>query len=208
MAASCSGTTVTLDPADKQVFISVSSSGVTWATTYPVRASGQCDPSARDNLTIVGGTTAQELIVVSVYEGVIPNLEISTVGNDRVDYHDYTDGAGEYVDVAEGHIGEMASPVRRALYAPGVATWFLTGTPKADHLAGGNGNDTIDGGRGRDFISGGAGNDELHGGKAADVIDAVDGSAFVDQVMGNIGSDTATVDAADVVRGVEHPTVA
>jgi Ca2+-binding RTX toxin-like protein len=87
----------------------------------------------------------------------------------------------------------------------------LTGGAGPDNLKGGGGNDTIDGGAGNDFIdagrgndtiTGGPGSDRIRGGDGDDVIFARDGEA--DQVFGDAGTDTATVDAGlDTVDSVE-----
>jgi Ca2+-binding RTX toxin-like protein len=69
---------------------------------------------------------------------------------------------------------------------------FMQGGNGDDRLRGGRGGDGILAGRGRDAIAGGPGNDELH---------ARDGMR--DAVAGGAGRDTARVDAADVVSGVE-----
>ena len=83
-----------------------------------------------------------------------------------------------------------------------------------DKISGGEGNDKLDGGPGIDVISGGVGNDRLIGGAGADsltggagndVLDAADGAR--DAVDCGLGTDTAVVDAIDVVRGCEKVKV-
>jgi Ca2+-binding RTX toxin-like protein len=69
----------------------------------------------------------------------------------------------------------------------------LTGGSEADSFFGGPDNDTLDGGTGVDLLDGQEGNDTL---KARD--------GFGDLVRGGLGDDSAVVDLADVVDGVEH----
>ncbi|WP_407278107.1 calcium-binding protein [Aromatoleum evansii] len=81
-----------------------------------------------------------------------------------------------------------------------------TGTPQADSLKGGvgddqlwgrDGNDTLDGGAGNDTLYGEMGNDTLRGGNGNDLLD---GGSGADNMAGGTGNDTYVVDnAADVV---------
>jgi uncharacterized repeat protein (TIGR01451 family) len=87
----------------------------------------------------------------------------------------------------------------------------LWGGNGRDHLAGGAGNDRLYGGLKGDVLSGGSGNDQLFpgtgrdrvlAGAGDDVVSARDGSR--DVIDCGPGSDRATVDRRDVVRGCEQ----
>lgn len=74
---------------------------------------------------------------------------------------------------------------------------------KADHVIGGNGNDTINGGSGNDWLEGGYGNDTLGGGSGDDKIygndgdDTLRGHAGNDLLSGGYGSDTYNYSSGD-----------
>lgn len=77
----------------------------------------------------------------------------------------------------------------------------LAGGPGEDSLLGGSGNDTLRGGAGNDTLIGGAGDDSLSGGNGDDTFFALDGHA--DTLNGGAGTNTAHVDALDVLTNIE-----
>ena len=86
----------------------------------------------------------------------------------------------------------------------------LSGTRRADVICGLGGRDTIRGRGGSDTLNGGAGNDVLVGGAGNDLMVGGTGSdSFfasgdrADRISGGAGRDTAVVDPADRVLGVE-----
>lgn len=70
---------------------------------------------------------------------------------------------------------------------------LVKGTPKADSLFGGAGDDTLKGYNGNDTLSGGADVDELYGGKGRDLFIASEGREFHD---GGAGYDTVRYDGS------------
>ncbi|WP_374367190.1 hypothetical protein [Dongia sp.] len=87
---------------------------------------------------------------------------------------------------------------------------ILTGTPDADNLAGGNGDDIIDGKAGDDVLAGNDGDDDITGGSGNDAVtggtgdDVVAGGAGDDDIFGNAGDDDLTGGAGnDNVDGGE-----
>lgn len=92
----------------------------------------------------------------------------------------------------------------------------LTAFDYGDVVEGGAGNDTLAGGYGDDTVTGGPGRDQIHGDAPSsacnyiqcrlpfgnDTIHAQDGE--VDSIDCGIGTDTAYVDASDVVSGCEN----
>lgn len=93
----------------------------------------------------------------------------------------------------------------------------LIGNAGADNLFAGSGNDVVDGGAGDDVLTGSGGNDKLYGGAGADELyggagtDFLDAFTFatgtgtdgLDTVGGGSGTDSAVVNAADIVDAVE-----
>jgi len=77
--------------------------------------------------------------------------------------------------------------------AADAASCSVRGTPRADRLTGGAGDDQLYGGHDADRLRGGAGDDQLI---------AYDGSA--DLVDCGVGDDVAPVDRRDRVVGCEH----
>jgi YVTN family beta-propeller protein len=77
----------------------------------------------------------------------------------------------------------------------------LYGGGGRDTLNGGNGTDKLVGGSGDDTLIGGSGIDQFTAGEGNDVIYARDGTK--ETINCGPGKDTATVDAADVVKGCE-----
>jgi TolB protein len=79
----------------------------------------------------------------------------------------------------------------------------LIGSATGDHMCGGRANDRIWGQDGADFEAGGGGQDDLHGNRGDDWLRARD--ARRDYLYGELGTEHAFVDAADVLFGVEAP---
>lgn len=75
----------------------------------------------------------------------------------------------------------------------------FTGTPGADTLTGGAGDDILDGLDGADRLVGGGGADQLHGGAGDDTLVAGQGALVVD---GGAGVDTAELDFHAISNGV------
>ncbi|MEL6960039.1 MAG: calcium-binding protein, partial [Pseudomonadota bacterium] len=82
----------------------------------------------------------------------------------------------------------------------------------ADHLVGGDGDDTLEGGDGDDQIAGGDGNDTVIGGAGADVLQGSRGNDLVDAVTdedetaqdfinGGAGDDTLVAGDTDYMSG-------
>jgi Ca2+-binding RTX toxin-like protein len=80
-------------------------------------------------------------------------------------------------------------------------TQHVRGVAGPDTIVGGAFDDALYGGSGDDTVTGGAGGDVLGGGLGNDVIQARDGVA--DRIDCGDGTDTAVVDATDVVAGCE-----
>ena len=86
----------------------------------------------------------------------------------------------------------------------------INGNGGNDALQGQGGNDSLFGGTGNDFLDGGEGDDSMYGQSGNDTLLGRDGNDRLfandnarDTVNGGGDSDTATVDGADVVTGVE-----
>lgn len=79
---------------------------------------------------------------------------------------------------------------------------ILDGGTGDDVLSGDGGNDTITGGSDDDRISGGSGADQLFGNAGDDFIGSKDG--IKDSLDGGSGTDTATIDAGDVLASIER----
>jgi Ca2+-binding RTX toxin-like protein len=89
----------------------------------------------------------------------------------------------------------------------------MTGNGAADALHGENGNDLLVGVFGNDFLDGGAGDDEMYGQNGNDTLLGQSGNDRLfaddgvrDSVNGGSGTDSADVDGADAVTGVETVT--
>jgi hypothetical protein len=78
------------------------------------------------------------------------------------------------------------APSAHAQVSVAVSGKQVTGTPRADFLKGGRGNDVLRGARGKDRLRGGGGNDTLLGGPGRDKLE---GGAGKDRLIGGPGKD-------------------
>lgn len=114
---------------------------------------------------------------------------------------------GQALDLADLWPDGFAAPDRMPIPEGPVET-LVTGTGRADRLAGAAGNDTLRGLGGDDRLEGGAGHDRLKGGAGDDRLlggagrDRLDGAGGADLLAGGGGNDRLAGGAgADVLRG-------
>ena len=111
-----------------------------------------------------------------------------------------------YLDQDMFYLPNPQSPLEgqdeeEGFYVPGTA--YFVGSPDADTLDGGGGNDWIFGGEGDDTLDGNTGNDRLIGGEGRDVLDGgegddwLSGGAGTDTLTGGAGADTFAYHAGD-----------
>lgn len=87
----------------------------------------------------------------------------------------------------------------------------ITGSPRGDRIAAGDGHDTVFGGAGNDTVTAGAGNDEVSGEQGDDNLsgengdDVLDGGAGKDAMAGGEGDDQVLADTADFLGADGKP---
>jgi len=89
-----------------------------------------------------------------------------------------------------GEIEFVSDPLRTVVLAVGkiggAASGIIAGTPEADFMDGGGGDDLLYGGNGNDELLGSAGEDLLDGGNGNDILDGGEGD---DRLIGGMGND-------------------
>ena len=109
--------------------------------------------------------------------------------SDRLQVKDWfasDDNKVEYIQFADGTVWD-AEVMQNAIDYPTDTDDYLVGTPLADAIDGGGGNDSIFGLEDNDTLYGGTGDDYIDGGDGDDIIDGGDGN---DSLYATNGSDT------------------
>lgn len=117
-------------------------------------------------------------------------------GRDRI-------AGGDKNDTLEGNAGRdfIDGGLGADLIVGGPGNDALRGQGGADRIYGRAGDDVILGNGGNDRIDGGDGFDTLRGGGGNDVLLVADSA--IDQLFGDDGTDSATVDEDDILTGIE-----